>query len=102
MVVSRNQCYYCDGGGGGETIIEIVILLIITLNTQHSSRPLLLDDIDIRVANNTNNKACLYRTNCVPILNLNMFPGEQMYVGNLLPDDHGPADRFAGQIFDIN
>ena len=31
---------------------------------------------------------------------LEMFAGKQMYVGNLLPDDHGPPDRFAHQIFD--
>ena len=97
-------------GGGGQTdqasssIIEIVILLIITLNTLTTTRPLLLDDIDIHVANNTNNNFCLHggyeNYHSHRILK---FSGEQMYVGNLLPADHDPPDRFAAtQIFGIN
>ena len=31
---------------------------------------------------------------------LEIFAGEQMHVGHLLPDDHGPPHRFATQIFD--
>ena len=47
------------GHQASSTIIEIVILLIITLNTLTTTRPLLLDDIDIHVANNSRDLLCL-------------------------------------------